>query len=33
MKTAVDKVISGKQSNINAWFQTMVGHCVFRKEF
>lgn len=33
MKTAVDKVGSGKQRSINARFQTMVGHYLFKEEF
>lgn len=33
MKTAVDKVGAGKQRSINARFQTMVGHYLFKEEF
>ncbi|MGN6580320.1 MAG: IS21 family transposase, partial [Bordetella sp.] len=33
MKTAVDKVGAGKQRSVNARFQTMVGHYLFKEEF
>ncbi len=33
LQTAVDKIVKGKQSSINARFEAMTGHYLFDPEF